>query len=118
MRMEIHMGVTASPAPRMTPERDWVTAMPIKPMDRIRINRIPVSMMASVLVNRLMMDHPKIRTASVMTTDTPTASKVPCLAPCWARSSFPALMFCPVKVVIAIPKEKLASWQSCPPAWR
>ena len=50
VKMEIHMGVIVSPAPRITPERLWVTAIATYPTAIMLIIRILKATSSDVFV--------------------------------------------------------------------
>ena len=84
--MEIHIGVMVSPAPLMTPERLWVTAMAMYPTASMHIMRILRSTSSEVPVKIPIRFLPNSRMRTVITADVPAAIMVPCLAPCSTRS--------------------------------
>ena len=73
----------------------------------MRIMRLDMSMRDWVSVKSPMSTGPARRMQTTSTTAVPTASFRPDFAPSTTRSMRPAPMFCPVKVVMALPKEKL-----------
>ena len=85
---EIHMGVMVSPAPRITPDRLWVTAMARYPTASTRIMLALSSTRAVVWVKMRIRFGPNSRISTVMTADKPTAISVPCRVPWCTRSSF------------------------------
>ena len=100
------MGVMVSPAPLITPDRHWVTAMAIYPTASICMRCMLNSTSSFVSVKIPIRYLPKIRINEVITADMTAAMMVPSLAPFSTLSYFLAPTFCPAYVVIAVPKEK------------
>lgn len=95
-----------SPAPRITPDKHWVTAMATYPSANIRIICMLKSTNSLVSVKIDMRYFPKVKIIMVITAEVLTAIIVPCLVPSSTLSSFLAPIFYPVYVVIALPKVK------------
>lgn len=77
MIIEIHMGVMVSPAPRMTPERDWVMAL-AKVANGEYLHHVGTeSYQFEVSVKIAIRFLPKTRIRRVITAEVPSAMAVP-----------------------------------------
>ena len=99
------MGTVALPAPRQMPATVWEKASMQKNRDSIRHCFWPMAKTAGSLLNREMSWGPKKNTTTPMHSAASTEASRPKRQPAFTRSSFPAPMFWPMKVVRAREKQ-------------